>query len=263
MRVMGNRAWLAGLAGIVLGAAISGGIAAATGDSVEINACVGHVTRVVRIPPDGERCATTETELSWAQQGTQGPPGVAGPQGPTGPQGPAGTSDRNCAFEIAVYNSRTYGGGSSVWPPTGETYISPDLQLSPECETLVPRVSHEYGWELLNDADGNGTTSKGDRIRVWARYTSTTANEVNFVHINASSYGPATFVPNSTQSSIGVPGTDPDRTIYIHRLEPYASVTTSHEYDLECGGWNGCAISVSWGLSGQEIRPLSKIVSAG
>ena len=72
--------------------ALTAGVAWATiPNGGVINACYtksGGSLRV--IDASVTNCKSTETSLSWTEQGAPGPQGVAGPPGPTGPAGPAG-----------------------------------------------------------------------------------------------------------------------------------------------------------------------------
>jgi type VI secretion system secreted protein Hcp len=61
--------------------------------SETIDACVGSVTRLVRIPAAGEACLRSESTVSWSVQGPAGPQGLAGPQGPAGPSGGAAAEE--------------------------------------------------------------------------------------------------------------------------------------------------------------------------
>jgi hypothetical protein len=96
-----------GVLALAVGAAVGGtGIAyAAIPDANgQIHGCINKGSGVLRIidPSTGATCSTSETPLTFNQQGTQGlpgpqgpagepgSPGPAGPTGPAGPQGPAG-----------------------------------------------------------------------------------------------------------------------------------------------------------------------------
>jgi Collagen triple helix repeat (20 copies) len=76
---------------VVLGALIAVGVAfAAIPDSGGvIHACYSVSNGALRVV-DGTSCKSSETALSWNQQGTTGPTGPQGPAGPTGATGPAG-----------------------------------------------------------------------------------------------------------------------------------------------------------------------------
>jgi hypothetical protein len=68
-----------------------GGVALANSKSATISACYksGHSpAELLRI--SGSSCPSGYTEVTWNQQGAQGPKGATGAQGPVGPRGPQG-----------------------------------------------------------------------------------------------------------------------------------------------------------------------------
>ncbi|HUZ98951.1 MAG TPA: hypothetical protein VMU74_06290 [Gaiellaceae bacterium] len=74
---------------------VGGGVAWATipNDGGVINACYARSGGSLRvIDASVTNCKSTETALSWNQQGAQGPQGPAGPAGPAGPQGATGAT---------------------------------------------------------------------------------------------------------------------------------------------------------------------------
>ncbi|HEX6207510.1 MAG TPA: hypothetical protein VF058_04040 [Actinomycetota bacterium] len=78
---------LALVAAAALGAALFGGVAAATHDPDTIHACVHKQTGQVRVVDDASDCKPQETPLEW---NVEGPAGPQGPEGPPGPQGEPG-----------------------------------------------------------------------------------------------------------------------------------------------------------------------------
>ena len=71
---------------LVLAVGVGGGYALAAGNSKTITVCADKKTGVLHLKTRG-RCKSSQTRVTWNQQGPQG---VQGPQGTTGPQGPAG-----------------------------------------------------------------------------------------------------------------------------------------------------------------------------
>lgn len=73
--------------------AVSGGVAVATGtipgSDGEIDGCYAADGQL-RVVGDGEQCRSSETALTWNQEGEKGDTGPIGPQGPTGATGPKG-----------------------------------------------------------------------------------------------------------------------------------------------------------------------------
>ena len=88
-------------AGLVLAAALVGGVAWATipSDGGVYTACKLSATGTIRlIDPSGPstsllgHCTTYETQITWNQRGPKGEPGPAGAVGPLGAQGAVGTN---------------------------------------------------------------------------------------------------------------------------------------------------------------------------
>ena len=71
---------------LVLAVGVGGGYALAAGNTKTITVCADKKTGVLHLKTRG-RCKSSQTRVTWNQQGPQG---VQGPQGTTGPQGPAG-----------------------------------------------------------------------------------------------------------------------------------------------------------------------------
>lgn len=93
MAVKGSIAFTA--TGMLIGAALVGGVAMAATSTTVINACVTTKSGAVRIVADGVKCKTGETATNWNQTGPQGPQGIQGEQGPQGIQGEAGPPGSN------------------------------------------------------------------------------------------------------------------------------------------------------------------------
>ena len=71
---------------LVLAVGVGGGYALAAGNTKTITVCADKKTGVLHLKTRG-RCKSSQTRVTWNQQGPQG---VQGAQGATGPQGPAG-----------------------------------------------------------------------------------------------------------------------------------------------------------------------------
>lgn len=73
---------------VALGVISGAGAATAAGDSALISACTNNETGAVRVTT--QACRSSESALSWNQQGPTGAKGEVGPTGATGATGPAG-----------------------------------------------------------------------------------------------------------------------------------------------------------------------------
>jgi len=90
--------------GVAVAVAVVGGAVAYASipdSSGVVHGCYSHAMGSLRVidtastDPINGKCLTTETAISWNQQGAPGVPGAkgdAGPQGETGPAGPPGTA---------------------------------------------------------------------------------------------------------------------------------------------------------------------------
>jgi hypothetical protein len=135
---------------------VAGGVAYASipGQGGVIKACynkpgvLGLGQGELRVIDSAASCRSTETELSWNQQGQKGDPGPAGPAGPAGPKGdtgptgpkgdtgatgaqgepgPAGPAGAASGYEIVRHiegsASTPLSGGTSVQCPTGKKVL--------------------------------------------------------------------------------------------------------------------------------------------
>jgi hypothetical protein len=78
---------------LVLAVGVGGGYALAASNSKTITVCADKKTGVLHLKTRG-RCKSSQTRVTWNQQGpqgVQGSQGAAGPQGPAGAQGPVGS----------------------------------------------------------------------------------------------------------------------------------------------------------------------------
>jgi len=76
---------------LVLALGAGGGYAVAASNNKTITVCADKKTGVLHLKTRG-RCKSSQTRVSWNQQGPQGPPGPQGVQGTTGLQGPVGAA---------------------------------------------------------------------------------------------------------------------------------------------------------------------------
>jgi hypothetical protein len=77
---------------LVLAIGVGGGYALAASNTKTITVCADKKTGILHLKTRGP-CKSTQTRVSWNQQGAQGVPGTqgsAGAQGPSGPQGVPG-----------------------------------------------------------------------------------------------------------------------------------------------------------------------------
>jgi hypothetical protein len=106
------------LAGVVVAAIVSAGVAYSSGGSASstLTACVNETNGNMRLVGSASDCRQHESAVTWNSEGTAGPTGPTGPQGPTGargatgPQGPTG-ADGVSGYEI---NSASVGIGPGV-----------------------------------------------------------------------------------------------------------------------------------------------------
>jgi hypothetical protein len=92
--------YLALLVVLVVGA--GGGYALAASNSKTITVCADKKTGIVHLKTRG-RCKTSQTRVTWNQQGPPGPQGAQGSQGATGAQGPAGSQGSQGPAGVTVW----------------------------------------------------------------------------------------------------------------------------------------------------------------
>ena len=92
MRITSQGSWrlrAALLSGLVLVAVVAGGIAWATiPENGVYTGCYLKSGGTLRVIDASQKCKTTETRITWNQQGQPGEPGQRGEQGEQGPPGP-------------------------------------------------------------------------------------------------------------------------------------------------------------------------------
>lgn len=80
------------LAGVVVAAIVSAGVAYSSGGSASstLTACVNDTNGNMRLVASAGECRQHESAVTWNAEGTAGPTGPTGPQGPTGAAGVSG-----------------------------------------------------------------------------------------------------------------------------------------------------------------------------
>ena len=129
--------------------AVFPGLALAHGDNNDpnqVHACIGKLTKVVRIVGVTGSCNTSppvlaETPVHWAIRGPEGPPGVAGPRGNPGPAGSEGAPGATGATGPAGAVGPT--GATGPAGPAGPVGLPgpPGEVTSAELNALLARVS--------------------------------------------------------------------------------------------------------------------------
>lgn len=88
--------------GLTLGLCVGGGYALAAGQTKTITVCADKKTGVLHLKTRG-RCKSSQTRVSWNQQGPQGLQGAPGPQGTQGPQGAQGPQGSQGSAAVSVW----------------------------------------------------------------------------------------------------------------------------------------------------------------
>ncbi len=162
-----------GLSAVLLAA---GSIALATHTNPnELHACYKNNNGQMRFVGDPATCLSSETAISWNQQGLPGPVGADGAQGPAGPQGNPGVDGNDGAqgpagpqgdpgvngndgapglsglVTVSVTENRTNSGAQAAIAncPAGKQVIGGGGYVSPINGPLALQVSRPFGngWE--------------------------------------------------------------------------------------------------------------------
>jgi hypothetical protein len=158
---------------LVLAAGVGGGYALAASNTKTITVCADKNTGVLHLKSQG-RCRSSQTRVSWNQQGPQGAPGLQGAtgaqgpqgvQGSTGPQGPAAPS---VWAEVAGNGTLVAGQGLSVQRASAGTYEVTVTDPTCSRETNAPLVA-------LSDANPPNGQSAGAFPVAW--YEGSGANQ--------------------------------------------------------------------------------------
>jgi hypothetical protein len=159
---------------IVLAIGVGGGYALAASNTKTITVCADKSTGVLHLKTRG-RCKSSQTRVSWNQQG---PPGPQGGQGPTGSQGPAGAAGPTGAqgraavsvwAHVADDGTVLAGQGIAVHHvPSSGTY-----QV-----TIIDGIcAHENNAPVISVSDSNPPAGHGAGTFPIAWYGATGANE--------------------------------------------------------------------------------------
>jgi hypothetical protein len=130
---------------LVLALGAGGGYALAAGQTKTITVCADKTTGVLHLKTHG-RCKSSQTRVTWDQQGPQGiqgasgPQGVAGPQGLQGPAGAQGAAAVSVSAEVAGNGAVTAGKGFAVQRTSPGTYQVTVTDPTCALETNVPLV---------------------------------------------------------------------------------------------------------------------------
>ena len=112
---------------LVLAVGVGGGYALAASNSKTITVCADKKTGVLHLKTRG-RCKSSQTRVTWNQQGPQGAQGAQGatgsqgPAGGQGPAGPAGTAATSVWANVADTGAVFSGQGISVQRSSMGTY---------------------------------------------------------------------------------------------------------------------------------------------
>ena len=104
---------------VVLVVGVGGGYALAASNTKTITVCADKKTGILHLKTRG-RCKSSQTRVTWDQQGPQGVAGAQGAQGPAGAQGaqgPAGVPGQDAVSiwaQVAGNGDRLAGSGLSV-----------------------------------------------------------------------------------------------------------------------------------------------------
>jgi hypothetical protein len=158
---------------LIVGLAVAAAVALGSiSDSGTIHGCYANNNGALRVidPSAGDACKTSETALSWQQQGTPGPTGATGATGATGPAGPSG---------VPVAEGLING---EVNPPTvvrGHGIVSVTRDNGPPtttyCVYLDPSIDVDHAFAVgnpttddvvLSISPGGCVTPQGDGILI-------------------------------------------------------------------------------------------------
>jgi hypothetical protein len=158
---------------LVLAVGVGGGYALAASSTKTITVCADKKTGVLHLKTRG-RCKSSQTRVSWNQQGPQGIPGSqgstgsqgpAGAQGPQGAQGPAGVT---IWAEIANSGAVFAGHGISAQRLFAGTY---------QVTITDPTCARSNNAPVVTISDGNPPNGQGAGAFPEAWFESTGDNQ--------------------------------------------------------------------------------------
>lgn len=119
------------VAGLLVGAGVTGGIAAGVDSGTIIYGCITS-NGSIYVASSAGACKKGETPIQWNEQGPAGPQGETGPEGPqgetgetgpagpAGPEGPEGDVGETAREAQLVIVSSNYNVGGACWNPSLE-----------------------------------------------------------------------------------------------------------------------------------------------
>jgi hypothetical protein len=160
--------YLAVLLVLVVGA--GGGYALAASNDKTITVCADKNTGVLHLKTHG-RCKSSQTRVTWNQegpQGAQGPQGAAGAQGTQGAQGPVGAQG---PAGVTVWADVT--GTGSVFAGSGIFVQHGSKTGSYQVTITDPTCSREHNAPVITVSDSDPTNLSGSAAVAWFEATAT------------------------------------------------------------------------------------------
>jgi hypothetical protein len=161
---------------LFLAVGASGGYALAASEGKTITVCADKSTGVLHLKTRG-RCKSTQTRLTWNQQGpqgaagaqgSQGAQGARGPQGVQGPQGALGAPAVSVWANVAASGTSIAGQGLSVQRMSAGTY---------QVTVTDPTCGHEINAPVVSVSDSNPPAGQNAGAFPVAWYGATGPNE--------------------------------------------------------------------------------------
>jgi hypothetical protein len=174
---------------LVLAVGVGGGYALAASSTKTITVCADKKTGALHLKTRG-RCKSSQTRVTWNQQGPPGPQGAQGSQGaqgPVGAQGPAGSQGSSAVSvwaTVADNGTVLAGRGLTVQHITGGTY---------EVTITDPTCSHEDNAPVISVSDSNPPAGHMAGTFPVAWYEATGPNEQFMVFTGVVSSSPPPF----------------------------------------------------------------------
>ena len=150
--------------GLVLALAAGGGYAMAAGNNKTITVCADRKTGVLHLKTRG-RCKSSQTRVSWNQQGPQGVQGQQGPQGSQGPAGGQGPAGARGQAAVSVW--ATVADNGIVSPGQGQGLTVQRLSAGTYQVTITdPTCAHENNAPVITVSDSNPPAGHTDGFPV-------------------------------------------------------------------------------------------------
>ena len=131
---------------VVLAVGVGGGYAFAASNNKTISVCADKKTGILHLKTRG-KCKSSQTRVTWNQQGPAGPAGAQGSQGAAGTQGPQGPAGSQGPAAVSVWanvagNGAVIAGqGLSVQRASAGTYEVTVTDATCSGENNAPVVS--------------------------------------------------------------------------------------------------------------------------